>query len=902
MTNNSAQAASNTTLTIGSVIVNNVTNYDWYMSVEETSTTKVSARGTQIWSFVSWSTNVVSQFFTNSSGHSNKMSVMLRDADQDRAGDEGSTNVDLGWFVLYDDDTLGPTIPGIMVYDPFTDTNRTNGTDPFDVAWFIQDTDMVVHVGNQLLGLGNALVVESNAPGFNRRLVAPLSSMGLTNTDDTIVLSFDVRFTFVQAESPNGFRFGLYDANGTVVPGDELISQSSTNDSGYGGRIPVSNLNPWPITIYNESGTNDGISDGTDVSFYSPAYTNDAFSYAVLHKVEFAITKQTNGVLLQLAVDSTQTVSVIETNALFYTNFNEVAFSMGSGGPAGYIIDNVQVAYNPLRLVNVGWTNVATNTVQWSTNRVIDVSGISEFRVTTNGLAPTSDVSGSSFGLVTQATVVITNVGVITNYVFARDTDGDRPDDQQRGNSAQFITRYDNVAPAQVAGLAAANTLSQDEATEIRLAWTALTNAGERSDGAALSPWRTYKLYYEECAVCTPTNYIIYTNGPIDLAMITTTSMVLSNLAFDATYNIQLVGLDSAGNEGPRSSTVITNTTGFVATQGVARLTNDLYVSWTGKVGRAYDVIYFDRMNGWSNGTSNAWVLMDLVTTSVTFNDTGSIDRVHPANLGSTMRFYRVSNKDAWQSTNVPRRATREVYAERALRLVPGENWISLFFMPDTNTVEYVLGTNRLPRALTLLNSTKVSWYGTGSNPATNIIWLSTNSGWQWAVGGAGSANGKAIPLGRAFNVELPPSVPTQRLVLIGQVPTNNPVSTATIQPSGTYNLVSLPMPVRTPLATALNGLQLTGDPTSFMNSDEIRVLSTNGTGSFSSPRMRIWYESDAGVYRFVPGYGSGAANAGTTFMVEPGEMIIIYTKTSTVARVWTNNMLYAAPTKNISP
>ena len=131
-----ANAASNTTLTIGSVIVDNVTNYDAAHSVMSTSTTKTVSRGTQLWNFVGWSTNVVGQFFTNSAGHSNKMSAMVRDADFDRPGDQMSTNVDIGWFVVYDDDAAGPTMPGIVANDSFTDGNRTNGTDAMDMSWF----------------------------------------------------------------------------------------------------------------------------------------------------------------------------------------------------------------------------------------------------------------------------------------------------------------------------------------------------------------------------------------------------------------------------------------------------------------------------------------------------------------------------------------------------------------------------------------------------------------------------------------------------------------------------------------------------------------------------------------------------------------------------------------------
>jgi hypothetical protein len=36
--------------------------------------------------------------------------------------------------------------------------------------------------------------------------------------------------------------------------------------------------------------------------------------------------------------------------------------------------------------------------------------------------------------------------------------------------------------------------------------------------------------------------------------------------------------------------------------------------------------------------------------------------------------------------------------------------------------------------------------------------------------------------------------------------------------------------------------------------------------------------------------------------VLEPDEMVVIYTKQSTSGTVWTNSLLYNPPTKNISP
>ena len=592
---------------------------------------------------------------------------------------------------------------------------------------------------------------------------------------------------------------------------------------------------------------------------------------------------------------------------------------------------------NLTKLVN--WTNVADIEVSWSP--ASDTNSIHEYRGITNAEPVWLDGTNlaQGFSIATTNESIAVSEGVVTGFISAVDNDSDRSNDRLRNSGAPYVVRIDRTAPLAV--IAPTNNIDDpnvDETTELKISWTPAAGgdmhiaSGRRGDGEPLSPWRSYVITVHELDGSEneiSTNVITSTNGPINLGTNTTAAVIISNLNFDAVHRIRIAGLDQAGNIG--ESVVVTGQTfNFQVTQGLARttatLTNAVRLAWIASSNRVYDMLYVDATN-MANNLSNRWDWLDRVTNNVddgnTLNDEGGNNptnryRVAPGDLGgATMRFYRVSQKDMWQPANSVRRASREVYVTKPLRLVPGENWYSTFFIPDTATVVYVFGTNRLWGGLTYGESTKIHWFsptntGSSYNFATNTIWLAGTNGfggvWTYATGGVGSANSMLFPTHQGFMIELPTnsiSMPSViNLPVVGRVSTQEVVHTIPGR-SGTleeFHLMSWNYPFR----VSLTGLLLRGSGMVGANvnslADEIRVLRNAGQGSLEQPKAR-WRMNSTNGWVLIS-YNSAVYSSPPTaasFRIEPDDSIIFVRRNPSTI-YWTNRLYYTPPGKNFDP
>jgi hypothetical protein len=395
---------------------------------------------------------------------------------------------------------------------------------------------------------------------------------------------------------------------------------------------------------------------------------------------------------------------------------------------------------------------------------------------------------------------------------------------------------------------------------------------------------------------------------------------VFSNFNFDAIYSLVIAGADRAGNLGPLSDTVTVETINFIVTQGLSKVTavvtGEVEISWLAATGKAYDMLYVD---SWTlkDTLTNDWRLISTITNSW-LNDTGGTNiygqsRVAPSQLGTNLRYYRVSRQGTWPTNVAPRRGSREVYASKAIDLDPGENWVSLFFEPDTQTVAYVLGTNRLPAGATMGEATKVSWYGAtsgGTNNfsgvATSVIWLGTSGNWIYWTGGSGVANAKLMPLDQGFTIELPTNEPAQKLVVIGRVPTQNVVRTigGGTSASNTYHVLSYNVPVHVALTgMGFRSSGLVGNNNGVL-ADEVRILRNAGQGSLEQPKARLRLRNDQTTWQYYSyntndfPLGPPAAN---DYVIEPDEAIVIIRRNAGTM-YWTNRLYYTPPGKNFNP
>ena len=224
--------------------------------------------------------------------------------------------------------------------------------------------------------------------------------------------------------------------------------------------------------------------------------------------------------------------------------------------------------------------------------------------------------------------------GLETHYLFAVDSDDDRPGDAlASATPASFLTAYDCTPPTKVGYFVdhrvEADTEDVDDPTsQFDVSWPGRTlnaagtevDVGPDDNGLdcyprgktgtdVLSPWASYKVYYgkynpldvpsdddvasrDSCFVYTnyiatgkyrDWEYVCATNLAEDpLATVTnyvglqraaTTKVRLFDLDFDEDYVIIVTGIDKAGNEGPAGlySWATNNTIRFALTQGVMR-------------------------------------------------------------------------------------------------------------------------------------------------------------------------------------------------------------------------------------------------------------------------------------------------------------------------------------------
>ena len=135
--------------------------------------------------------------------------------------------------------------------------------------------------------------------------------------------------------------------------------------------------------------------------------------------------------------------------------------------------------------------------------------------------------------------------------------------------------------------------------------------------------------------------------------------------------------------------------------------------------------------------------------------------------------------------------------------LYPGQNWIGLSVLPDSNTLQNVLGHD-LPAGAqyTDPDSTVVSWYHRVSNEVVKkdvwlLDWGSSNQ-WRTGTGWGGlnqPADHRPVPYDEGLVVVIPTNTSETRLMIhLGRVPTNT--QEQVIEPHA-YNLVNLRVPAK---------------------------------------------------------------------------------------------------------
>lgn len=873
---------------LGSVMVGNFSNYNAGLSTTQTTTNQFL---TNVWSFGAgtFSDTYIGTLMATNIGvnplatTTRAVRVTIPDTDDDRPNDRATLIAQqVGFIRIADDDARGPVVSSAIAEG--TTGNEQSYLETFEPAqgW----TNILSFSGSWTNTVSNGTYIASGSVlwGSLNPKVSGTRRIGLlTNEAGTA--------TWLQLP-------------GVKDPGTFTVFAGR-----FGGEDPTNDVAVWlerlEGTVWTNLGTN-------VVSALNPEF--EMLSWNV--NVDGVVTLR----LVRAALPAAQVY-----------------------------MDDINITPNP------EWVSTNSLTIRWAEG-VDDFSGVDEYRLVMPAVGNTTPTAtNAGLGLAASVTShtasIVGQQGVITGFVFAIDDDNDRPADRALGNLKPIVVRVDTNPPPVMTNLRATDASAGllfdgniDETSEIKVEWRpggtneAQAAGWRQSDSAALSPWDSYLIRYYEVSDTngTPAPGAVtvslsrstagWTNVLNNWAF---TNLVLSNLQFDTYYRIEIQGRDVAGNIGLVTS-VIGNTDRFVVTQGLTRADKGLDLKWTGPVNesvlRDYDVLYIDATHGFRNTLTSQWTFLQY-TNRPRLVDTGAVGRLAPGLLtGTTYRLYRVARKDRWQTNLSPRVGSAEIYAAKAVRLHPGENWYSLFSFPDPatdgemeSTVAYVFGTNTLPAGTTYASSTRITWFGgtTGVNfqgsAATSIVWLSSSAGWQYHLGGSGAANNKRVPLGQGFLIELPSGSNPTNLVLVGQLPTQALVRTIPAVANtnvAEFHVLSHQMTERIAVSNFVKQFSgfVGGVHPNF--ADEIRVLNNQpidgvSQGSLIQPRMRIWL-STIGSHASAPwrqatsGSPSGMPSA-MGLIIEPDDTVIIVRRKDTTVG-WTNAPTYSAPTKNFSP
>ncbi len=133
-----ATAATNTSLSVGTVIQSNVANLALALSAANNSL-KAQFNCSNYWRFTSITRANVGDFYA-APGHSNQIYLTLWNSDFDRANDQESGRTNLGWLVINDDDPDMPIASDLKINGGFPDaaTNRITDQQLNSGGWSIE--------------------------------------------------------------------------------------------------------------------------------------------------------------------------------------------------------------------------------------------------------------------------------------------------------------------------------------------------------------------------------------------------------------------------------------------------------------------------------------------------------------------------------------------------------------------------------------------------------------------------------------------------------------------------------------------------------------------------------------------------------------------------------------------
>ena len=232
--------------------------------------------------------------------------------------------------------------------DPFTDGSRTNttGGDPLGLVYYRNTTStsapLTVSDDSAGIGTGNALLFSPNADLL--RYFANFTPVTLPAAGDSILLTFDYRFTVAPPSAGDGLRFGLYFSNNTrqtSEPGGTIRN----DDKGYAVTMNPGATGTFRVQKEDTNGSDDIL--GGAVYFSSISATNGSCVAVgtTKHSLTFQITRLVGGDLeVRGQMDAlTPSVATVAAASVLTYRFDEFAIGTAAGARGPYFLDNIRI-------------------------------------------------------------------------------------------------------------------------------------------------------------------------------------------------------------------------------------------------------------------------------------------------------------------------------------------------------------------------------------------------------------------------------------------------------------------------------------------------------------------------------------------------------------------------------
>jgi hypothetical protein len=232
-----------------------------------------------------------------------------------------------------------------VLIDPFADGALVGGSDNSGLDWYRRSSNQVISIMDDAAGIGSGNALRLTIPGgtqIDRAVLGSFSAFSLVNVGDKLSLSFDFRFEVnPTVNTPDGFRFGFYNSNGSLVTAD--ATTQSDNDFGYQVSIGTGSSAGFDIKKETNVGAGGTGSDNPtpDRATIGPTLASTgSINNTLKHTGSFTITRSATGVTFSAALDGT-TLGAGSNNTAPFLTFDEVMISHGT--PQAFRIDNVNV-------------------------------------------------------------------------------------------------------------------------------------------------------------------------------------------------------------------------------------------------------------------------------------------------------------------------------------------------------------------------------------------------------------------------------------------------------------------------------------------------------------------------------------------------------------------------------